>query len=59
MRYLTLECDHCESTYSIEFNEESTMYATPTVCPFCGEEIDDELDKDFDEDDEDDQDDDE
>ena len=53
MRYLTIECEHCESAYGIEFDEAATMYATPPVCPFCGEEIDSGLDEeDFDSDDE-------
>lgn len=44
MRYLILECDNCETKYHLEYNDEQHGGGyEPTVCPFCGEELDDDF----------------
>jgi hypothetical protein len=52
MKFLVKECDHCETSYSIEYNEEERIGWEPSICPFCGEDLEDEDDEyDYDEDD--------
>ena len=53
----TAECENCESTCEIAFDEDYVSDESPTYCPFCGERIEilDESyidDEDFDENDE-------
>lgn len=53
----TAECENCESTCEIAFDEDYVSDESPTFCPFCGERIEilDESyidDEDFDENDE-------
>ena len=53
----TAECENCESTCEIAFEEDYVSDESPTYCPFCGERIEilDESyidDEDFDENDE-------
>lgn len=40
-KYITGECESCESTFEISFSEELVSDDMPTFCPFCGEQIDD------------------
>lgn len=51
MKYITLSCEHCESVYSLEYEEDQLM-GEPELCPFCGEVIDESY-KDADQEDED------
>ena len=42
MKRLILECQNCESSYTVEYNEETVMDENePNICPFCGDEIED------------------
>ena len=35
----TAECENCESTCEIAFEEDYVSDESPTFCPFCGERI--------------------
>jgi hypothetical protein len=35
----TAECENCESTCEIAFDEDYVSDESPTFCPFCGERI--------------------
>ena len=35
----TVECENCESTCEIAFDEDYVSDESPTFCPFCGERI--------------------
>ena len=35
----TVECENCESTCEIVFEEDYVSDESPTFCPFCGERI--------------------
>lgn len=35
----TAECENCESTCEIAFEEDYVSDESPTYCPFCGERI--------------------
>jgi PHP family Zn ribbon phosphoesterase len=51
MKYQELMCTHCDTEYSLEYNEENAI-GTPIICPFCGEELENEdVDDDLDEED--------
>ena len=33
------ECENCESTFEVAFEEDYVSDETPSFCPFCGERI--------------------
>ena len=54
-KFVTGECENCESSFEVAFVEELVSDDKPSFCPFCGEQIDniqeeyiedDELDED-------------
>ena len=51
-KIMTGECDDCESTYHIQFDDVLVSEELPEYCPFCGskiEELIEELEDDEDE----------
>lgn len=40
-KVITADCDSCESTFELAYEEELVSDELPSFCPFCGEEIDD------------------
>ena len=38
-KFTTAECENCESTCEIAFDEDYVSDESPTFCPFCGERI--------------------
>ena len=53
-KYVTTNCDNCESAFSIDFNDGEVTEEEPIFCPFCGESMEDE-DGDLDDEDADDE----
>ena len=50
-RIINGECLECESTYTVEYDEEMVSQEYPEHCPFCGtqvEELSEETDQDDD-----------
>jgi rRNA maturation endonuclease Nob1 len=35
----TAECENCESTFEVAFEEDYVSDESPSFCPFCGERI--------------------
>ena len=48
-KIVTGECDECESTFEIAYEEELVSEETPSFCPFCGERIENLVEEEFDE----------
>jgi len=40
-KLVTGECENCESSFEIAYNENLVSDDTPSFCPFCGEAIED------------------
>jgi hypothetical protein len=38
-KLITAECEECESTFEVAFEEDFVSEETPSFCPFCGERI--------------------
>jgi transcription initiation factor IIE alpha subunit len=58
-RTITAECNNCESSYDIQYEEELVSEELPELCPFCGEPIEELSESEYIEDDNSDIDDDE
>ena len=55
-KLVVAECSGCESTFNIEYIQESTSQEYPEYCPFCGDAIEEITESYIDEDDSDDED---
>ena len=51
-KLITAECEECESTFEVAFEEDYVSDETPSFCPFCGEPIDSLSEDEYIEDDE-------
>ena len=51
-KIMTGECNECESTYMIQFDDVMVSEELPEFCPFCGEQIE-EITEELEEDEED------
>jgi len=40
-KIITADCDSCESTFEIAYEEELVSDQLPSFCPFCGEAVED------------------
>ena len=49
---ITIDCEGCDSVFTLEFKEDKVTQEYPEYCPFCGEIIE-ELSEDYIEDDDD------
>lgn len=59
-RTLTVDCESCESLFSMDYHTEETSEEYPLNCPFCGEAIElSDISEEYIEDDDSDSDDDE
>jgi hypothetical protein len=38
-KLITAECEECESTFEVAFEEDFVSEESPSFCPFCGERI--------------------
>jgi hypothetical protein len=53
-KIVTGDCDSCESTFELAYEEELVSDELPSFCPFCGEEIEDVTEQVYEEEDDDD-----
>jgi predicted nucleic acid-binding Zn-ribbon protein len=49
---ITIDCEGCDSKFTLEFKDDNVSQEYPEYCPFCGEIIE-ELSEDYIEDDDD------
>jgi hypothetical protein len=52
-KIITADCNNCESTFEIAYEEELVSDQLPSFCPFCGEAVEDVTEQVYEEDDED------
>ena len=38
-KLISAECEECESTFEVAFEEDYVSDESPSFCPFCGERI--------------------
>jgi hypothetical protein len=38
-KIITAECENCESSFELAYEEDYVSEETPSFCPFCGEKI--------------------
>jgi transcription initiation factor IIE alpha subunit len=50
-RTITAECNNCESSYDIQYEEELVSQEYPELCPFCGDPIEELSESEYIEDD--------
>lgn len=46
-KVITAECDNCESSFQLSFEEDFVSDDLPCFCPFCGERIEDLVEEEY------------